>query len=102
MTEKETKGLPTTAEVIEHSEGLHDGLEAKLPRKVEKRPDNLQTGDKLVRRKDVEALIEDKIQAVYDKYEDGETPFDSYERAALRPFVQDLKKELLEEVKASK
>jgi hypothetical protein len=42
--------------------------------------------------------ILDKIEIVYEKYSKGNTPFDSYERSALRSFVKDLRDELEEEV----
>jgi len=34
--------------------------------------------------------IQEIIQKVLQKYQDGKTPFDSYERAALRPFANEL------------
>jgi len=69
----------------------------------------ISEGDELVKKSDAQEAKEearqaerqrilDKVETIYEKYSEGNTLFYSYERSAIRPFVEDLRDELEEEV----
>jgi len=113
MSNEEDVDLPVAAYLREYIDS-HSGnpsyqsLSIREPKENPKEIENLKI-TKLTKMSDAEEAIKkarkeerqrilDKVETIYEKYSEGNTLFYSYERSAIRPFVEDLRDELEEEV----
>jgi hypothetical protein len=101
--------VETVEEEVDESDGVlnENDLHAVL-----RDEEIVEEGDELVKKSDAEEAIKkarkeerqrilDKVETIYEKYSEGNTLFYSDERSAIRPFVEDLRDELEEEVEQS-
>lgn len=103
---EESQDLPTAARKAGSTIAENPHLDERLKNgdKLVRRADAIETRSKVQEAaynagkdtgRDLERQrILDLINQLEEKYESGETPFDSYETAAIRPFVKDLRSEI--------